>query len=468
MSAYYVFVHTDTHTVEKKVAMSERSSVSSIMNRLSIALKPKPQHHIDVDSVLKHGFYNVHEDEWHEEDHVIDTRLCMAQTTTDEEEEDNDSSGDESAEAIIDSSTGSIETVRSTDSDYDTNKHGKPVEVLNVSAESESGNGAAAAAVKSDDDDDDVQLLEPPALSLRSTTSSYDKMTPEQKKEARDLIDQFEKLQKKKNPNLKQKSPPPLNELDDGQIVVNSDDEEDKERNKFNAKVVEQTNPIIVSIGFQDNGRISINSEDMNELWFDPNIPHGHWLKNSIMDVYFFMIRERSLTPGYPKIYILQSMFFKTYQKSKETGKSPRLFHTTKRSEALERTLPSDLDTYDLIFLPINIGNSHWILAVADMRHETKTITIYDSFQEKYTHLAELSKEVINYAFLLRELPPIEFEIDTTKHSNVQTNMYDCGVFVLQNVNYLSQNKPLDDVVQQNMRYFRLQIAYEIAHKKLF
>lgn len=440
------------------------------MNRLSIVLKQKPQHHIDIDSVLKHGFYNVHDDEWHEEDHVIDTRLCMAQTTTDEEEEDNHSSGDESVEAIIDSSTGSTaETVRSTDSDYDATKHGKPVEVLNVSAESESGNGAAAAAANSDDDDDDVQLLEPPALSLRSTTSSYDKMTPEQKTEARKLIDQFKKLQKNKNPNLKEKSPPPLNELDDGQIVVNSDDEEDKERNKFNAKVVEKTNPIIVSIGFQDKGKISINSENMSELWFDPKKEHGSWLKNSIMDVYFFMIRERSLKPGYPKIYILRSIFFENYQKAKERNELPQLFTTKKKeSDASLRTLPKDLNTYELIFLPINIANYHWILAVADMRHEPKTITIYDSFQQKHHHLAELSKEVINFAFSRRSLPQIKFEIDTTKHSNEQTNNYDCGVFVLQNVNYLSQNKPLDDVVQQNMRYFRLQIAYEIAHKKLF
>ena len=105
-----------------------------------------------------------------------------------------------------------------------------------------------------------------------------------------------------------------------------------------------------------------------------------------------------------------------------------------------------DFLRYTNIFIPINIENKHWVLAVVTPCN--KTATIYDPLKVKYA-----SVELVLVKYFSNRYGGI-----WTTAYNVsipsQENAYDCGVFMVAFMWNIAEDKP-NDFKQSNMVYLR-------------
>lgn len=121
---------------------------------------------------------------------------------------------------------------------------------------------------------------------------------------------------------------------------------------------------------------------------------------------------------------------------------------------------------FDKIFIPINISNSHWVLAVIFMIE--KKISYYDSlndYQNKgnfYLHILKnwIKDEVHDKCKEKIILDDWKLVIENCPK---QDNGCDCGLFVIYNADYLSRNLPLN---YNNADIDRLKVAAAILGKK--
>jgi sentrin-specific protease 1 len=117
-----------------------------------------------------------------------------------------------------------------------------------------------------------------------------------------------------------------------------------------------------------------------------------------------------------------------------------------------------DVLSKDKIFFPVNIGNTHWALAVVYVKR--KEIVYFDSLKRdgiRYLQaLARWFQEDVK--------DKKETDVDTTKwilrsESNApqQRNGYDCGVFTITFADFLSDDLPLQfnqqDITENRFRF---------------
>ena len=99
-----------------------------------------------------------------------------------------------------------------------------------------------------------------------------------------------------------------------------------------------------------DHFNIKLNFSDLNRL-------RGlSWLNDEIINFYLEMIMARSAKhPNWPKCYAMNTFFLGKLQKDGYPG--------VKRW-----TKKVDIFSYDKIFVPVNLNNIHWCLAVIDLK----------------------------------------------------------------------------------------------------
>ncbi len=101
------------------------------------------------------------------------------------------------------------------------------------------------------------------------------------------------------------------------------------------------------------------------------------------------------------------------------------------------------------IYVPINKGNSHWLLLRADT--ELKKITLWDSLGQKegnQIYLRAMHQYLRDKYQEIHGEPNDEWAdswsfVDNSQNSPFQSNGYDCGLFVIANTTLLAQNLPL-------------------------
>jgi Ulp1 family protease len=136
-------------------------------------------------------------------------------------------------------------------------------------------------------------------------------------------------------------------------------------------------------------------------------------------------------------------------------------------ANVLRWTKRLDVFNMDKIYFPININNSHWTIAVISMRH--KTIIYYDSLGASGTNYKnillrwvtdEAHRKTIN-------VPRSDWSL-LPRQNNVpmQSNGYDCGVFVIMCADYISDDLPLH-YQQSEMHFYRRQILASILRGSL-
>ena len=123
----------------------------------------------------------------------------------------------------------------------------------------------------------------------------------------------------------------------------------------------------------------------------------------------------------------------------------------------------------DQLFIPIHVGPNHWCLARIDFR--THLFEYYDSYHGMDMDcLNNLRRYVKDEARTWSDLSDYNlqdwFNVGAQGDAYpLQTNTYDCGVFMCQFAQYLSQDYRLD-FTQDDMPKIRRKMVWEISNNK--
>lgn len=184
------------------------------------------------------------------------------------------------------------------------------------------------------------------------------------------------------------------------------------------------------------------------------------WLNDEIVNFYMCMLQERDQklcerSNGSRK----PSYYFNSFFVSKLTENGVYTYSNVKRwSKKI------DVFAMDRIFMPVNISNSHWVMAVVFVT--LKEIRYYDSMSGSAPNtlnaiLRWLTDEAREKKGVVLDTSEWKL-IDTHKtHVPQQGNGYDCGVFSIMCADYLSDNLPLE-YSQNEMPDNRLKIGAAI------
>ena len=188
-----------------------------------------------------------------------------------------------------------------------------------------------------------------------------------------------------------------------------------------------------------------INYIDIEKREFDILIKPYEWLNDNIINSYISLIQNnfKNNTYFYNDFYIKVSNNYKNYN-------FQGVKRYTKNLNILEK---------EKIIFPINIQN-HWIMCYIDVKdnlfyyldpkYGTKYITeIYNNINKWYKDITETNNDLI-----LKDIKIPK-----------QSNSYDCGVFVLAFIFFLSTNRNIDYLIEDYMKFFRKKLIYCILNE---
>eukprot|EP01039_Chlorochromonas_danica_P002907 gene2907-3173_t len=186
------------------------------------------------------------------------------------------------------------------------------------------------------------------------------------------------------------------------------------------------------------------------------------WLNDEVINFYMCMLQERDkalcekYTGRKPSHYF--NSFFMT--KLQEGGKYAY-------SQVRRWSRKFDVFALEKVFIPINIHNTHWTLAVVYMQE--KKIVFYDSMSGGgMVYLRDLKRWVADEH---RDKKGTDLDMSSWTTMSAQgipqqRNGYDCGVFVVMCADYLTDDLPLT-YRQEEMSENRLKIAASIEQGNL-
>jgi sentrin-specific protease 1 len=188
------------------------------------------------------------------------------------------------------------------------------------------------------------------------------------------------------------------------------------------------------------------------------------WLNDEVVNFYMAMLQERdarlcSASNGTR----LPSHYFNSFFMTKLLENGQYNYGQVKRWSK-----KFDVFALDRVFIPINLNNTHWVMAVVYV--QKKEIHYYDSMSGSgKRHLDAMLKWLVDEA---REKKGHQLVISQWKlidrEQNVpqQDNGYDGGVFSVMCADYVSDNLPLS-YVQEDMQNNRVKIAAAIRRGHL-
>jgi len=186
------------------------------------------------------------------------------------------------------------------------------------------------------------------------------------------------------------------------------------------------------------------------------------WLTDNVID-FFFKLLERRFTMTEPGTKML---FFNTW------FIYYLLRHRGGFSHEAVRSYTRDVDLFECkqVYIPINVTNTHWTLAVIGV--ETKTIQYFDSLGGSGdVYLQALQRYVTEeYAHKHRgsQLDWGGWRLNLgSNRTPQQENGSDCGVFVLCTV-YLMAHGLMPAFSQADIPAFRCRVAYSILEGHVF
>jgi sentrin-specific protease 1 len=185
------------------------------------------------------------------------------------------------------------------------------------------------------------------------------------------------------------------------------------------------------------------------------------WLNDEVINFCMSMLEERDikLSAKYPSRK--KSHYFNSFFMEKLLGPG----HKKYAYKDVQRwTNGIDIFELDKVFIPINISQTHWTLAVVFIQQ--KEIHYYDSMNGDGTKYKDaLLKWLIDEARKKNStFDASEWKLKSMKDCPQQLNGFDCGVFTIMCANFLTDNLPILETSygQRNMSLFRLKIACDI------
>lgn len=197
----------------------------------------------------------------------------------------------------------------------------------------------------------------------------------------------------------------------------------------------------------------------------------GQWLNDEAVNFYMCMLQERDVVKCRLDPHRRPSHFFNTFFRAKLRENNIFSFDQVKRWSK-----KFDVFAMDKIFVPINISNMHWVLAVIFV--QKRVIRYYDALNARSAHNSCRfhSKDLKMWLEMEhRDKKGVDLPeraawkaINIIRNIPLQTNGYDCGLFVLRFADLLSDDIPLkDSFSQKDMFAFREMVALFIMNGML-
>lgn len=187
----------------------------------------------------------------------------------------------------------------------------------------------------------------------------------------------------------------------------------------------------------------------------------GRWLNDQVINCFMAIINRRSVptagtaahagadTPGADPpanarpVHAFNSFLFSKFCQHGFDG----VKRWTKKVDLLSK---------ELLLVPVNVGNEHWVLLAADLKR--KRISCYDSLGGRHKKKVGQLR-----AYLASELrargkdASLEGWVDepTVRGIPQQTNGVDCGVFVCKFADVLSRSQPLQFPAKDMLSRYR-------------
>lgn len=181
------------------------------------------------------------------------------------------------------------------------------------------------------------------------------------------------------------------------------------------------------------------------------------WLNDEVINFYMNLLMERSeqrSSEGLPKVYAMNTFFV------------PRLLQSG--HGAVRRwTRKVDIFSYDVIPVPVHVGQVHWCMAIIHLKQ--KTIKYYDSMGTPNPRLLNALEDYLREESLDKRKEPFDtskFHKESVADAPRQMNGSDCGVFSCMFAEYITRNRQIT-FSQENMPYFRRKMILEIVQGKL-
>ena len=191
----------------------------------------------------------------------------------------------------------------------------------------------------------------------------------------------------------------------------------------------------------------------------------GTWLNDEIINFYIQMIlqRDKALCNKFPERR--KSQAFNSFFMDKLIVDSGGYnFNNVKKW-----TKKFDVFDVEKLYIPINISNAHWVLAV--VFPQRKEVHFYDSMHgngEKY--LDALRRWLVDEA----KKKSIDLDLSNWNFQSVGTaplqhNGTDCGVFTIMAADFISDDLPVieESYDHTNMSFFRVKIVNDILRGNL-
>ena len=182
------------------------------------------------------------------------------------------------------------------------------------------------------------------------------------------------------------------------------------------------------------------------------------WLVDEVVNFYLEKLQQCSEDNTR-----LKCASFNTFMYDKVFRAKGGYCYTRNAKKWLWKKFKTTMLTYDKIFIPINLPNAHWMLAVVNIKE--KLLQFYDSLAANGTeYLNNLRKLIGDYVMDMRAEygATIEVDVQTWDIQNMeavrQSNGYDCGMFMLKYVEHLWKDEPMQ-FTQADFPEFRRQTA---------
>lgn len=221
---------------------------------------------------------------------------------------------------------------------------------------------------------------------------------------------------------------------------------------------MEEILPTIRSYILNEQVYLPLPRGDIQRLRFWKGGEEAH-ISGDIINAYLGLVCKRNeANEGLPKAFPMSTYFL-----------------DIKAEGVIFREYPPkkvDIFNYDILLVPLYIRKykqiGHWTIAIIQL---TKThIEYYDSLSGRTNPLISnalyeyLKMEWFKKSNTLLDLSHwTSAYIDTPK----QDNLYDCGLFICMYANFVCLNHGTINISQQQMKYYRQQITYEICKNKI-
>ena len=166
------------------------------------------------------------------------------------------------------------------------------------------------------------------------------------------------------------------------------------------------------------------------------------------------MIMARSAqNHNWPKCYAMNTFFLSKLEKDGYPGVKPWIKKV-------------DISSYDKIFVPVNLNNIHWCLAVIDMKKNG--IYVYDSMGGEHNQVLKILLQYLKKEHMEKKgsIDIGKFTLENVKGIALQANSSDCGIFTLKYAEYLSRNAKIT-FTQEDIPNMRRLMIYEILSKTI-